>query len=80
MLFYYQEKWTEVASMKVPRAGVCVIAVNGFLYATGGRTASYEAAAPVTSDSVEVYNPHVDTWTETANMITSRCEGGVAVL
>ncbi|XP_070601893.1 actin-binding protein IPP [Erythrolamprus reginae] len=77
---FEEEKWTDVASMKVPRAGVCVIAVNGFLYATGGRTASYEAAAPVTSDSVEVYNPHVDTWTETANMITSRCEGGVAIL
>ncbi|XP_063153921.1 actin-binding protein IPP isoform X1 [Candoia aspera] len=77
---FEEEKWMEVASMKVPRAGVCVVTVNGFLYATGGRTASYDAAAPVTSDSVEVYNPHMDTWTETANMITSRCEGGVAVL
>lgn len=66
--------------MKTPRAGVCVIAVNGFLYVTGGRTASYDTAAPVTSDSVEVYNPHTDSWIETANMITSRCEGGVAVL
>lgn len=70
----------EVASMKAPRAGVCVAVVNGLLYAAGGRTASYDSAAPVTSDSVEVYNPHVDAWTEIANMITSRCEGGVAVL
>ncbi|KAL7985136.1 hypothetical protein Chor_003706 [Crotalus horridus] len=77
---FEEEKWTEVASMKVPRAGVCVIAVNGFLYVTGGRIASYDTAAPVTSDSVEVYNPHTDSWIETANMITSRCEGGVAVL
>lgn len=66
--------------MKVARAGVCVTAVNGLLYVTGGRTASYNLAAPVTSDSVEVYNPHMDTWTEIANMITSRCDGGVAVL
>ncbi|XP_044297652.1 actin-binding protein IPP isoform X1 [Varanus komodoensis] len=77
---FEEEKWVEVASMKAPRAGVCVVAVNGLLYATGGRTASYDSAAPVTSDSVEVYNPHTDTWTEIANMITSRCEGGIAVL
>ncbi|XP_042318764.1 actin-binding protein IPP isoform X2 [Sceloporus undulatus] len=77
---FEEEKWVEVASMKAPRAGVCVVAVNGLLYAIGGRTASYDSAAPVTSDSVEVYNPHMDAWTEIANMITSRCEGGVAVL
>lgn len=66
--------------MKIPRAGVCVVAVNGRLYASGGRAPSPDFAAPVTSDSVEVYNPHMDSWTEIANMITSRCEGGVAVL
>ncbi|NXH12402.1 IPP protein, partial [Bucco capensis] len=77
---FEEEKWVEVASMKIPRAGVCVVAVNGFLYASGGRAPSHDFAAPVTSDSVEVYNPHMDSWTEIANMITSRCEGGVAVL
>ncbi|NXT85813.1 IPP protein, partial [Zapornia atra] len=77
---FEEEKWVEVASMKVPRAGVCVVAVNGFLYASGGRAPSPDFAAPVTCDSVEVYNPVMDTWTETANMITSRCEGGIAVL
>ncbi|XP_068809100.1 actin-binding protein IPP isoform X2 [Struthio camelus] len=77
---FEEEKWVEVASMKMPRAGVCVVAVNGFLYASGGRAPSHDFAAPVTSDSVEVYNPHMDSWTEIANMITSRCEGGVAVL
>ncbi|XP_050817799.1 actin-binding protein IPP [Gopherus flavomarginatus] len=77
---FEEEKWVEVAPMKVPRAGVCVVAVNGLLYASGGRASSHDFAAPVTSDSVEVYNPHLDTWTEIANMITSRCEGGVAVL
>ncbi|XP_019356931.1 PREDICTED: actin-binding protein IPP [Gavialis gangeticus] len=77
---FEEEKWVEVASMKVPRAGVCVVAVNGLLYAIGGRASSHDFAAPVTSDTVEVYNPHLDAWTEIANMITSRCEGGVAVL
>ncbi|TRY95530.1 hypothetical protein DNTS_010987 [Danionella cerebrum] len=75
-----EEKWEEVASMSVPRAGVTVAAVNGLLYAVGGRTYSRDFSAPVTVDSVEIYDPHLDTWTEIGNMITSRCDGGVAVL
>ncbi|XP_074859282.1 actin-binding protein IPP isoform X2 [Carettochelys insculpta] len=77
---FEEEKWVEVAPMKLPRAGLCVVAVNGLLYASGGRASSHDFAAPGTLDSVEVYNPHIDTWTEIPNMITSRCEGGMAVL
>lgn len=75
-----QEKWVEVASMSTARAGVSVSAVNGFLYAIGGRAASRDFSAPVTVDSVEIYDPHLDTWSEVGNMITSRCDGGLAVL
>lgn len=75
-----EEKWVEVAPMSTPRAGVSVSAVNGFLYAVGGRAASRDFSAPVTVDSVEIYDPHLDTWTEVGNMITSRCDGGLAVL
>ncbi|MGH0135735.1 UNVERIFIED_CONTAM: hypothetical protein FKN15_050779 [Acipenser sinensis] len=75
-----EEKWVEVAPMGVARAGVSVTAVNGLLYAVGGRASSRDFSAPVTVDSVEIYDPHLDTWTEIGNMITSRCDGGVAVL
>ncbi|XP_055497678.1 actin-binding protein IPP [Leucoraja erinacea] len=75
-----EEKWFEVSSMNVARAGVSVIAVNGLLYAAGGRTSGRDSSAPVTLDSVEAYDPHTDTWMEIGNMITSRCDGGVAVL
>ncbi|XP_072543166.1 actin-binding protein IPP [Salminus brasiliensis] len=75
-----EEKWVEVSSMAVARAGVSVAAVNGLLYAVGGRASSRDFSAPVTVDSVEIYDPHLDTWTEIGNMITSRCDGGVAVL
>nr|XP_057923283.1 actin-binding protein IPP [Doryrhamphus excisus]XP_057923284.1 actin-binding protein IPP [Doryrhamphus excisus] len=75
-----EEKWLEVAPMSTPRAGVSVSAVNGLLYAVGGRAASRNFSAPVTVDSVEIYDPHLDTWTEVGNMITSRCDGGLAVL
>ncbi|KFO20880.1 Actin-binding protein IPP [Fukomys damarensis] len=77
---FEEEKWVEVASMKVPRAGMCVVAVNGLLYVAGGRSSIHDFSAPGTLDSVEVYNPHSDTWTEIGKMITSRCEAGVAVL
>ncbi|XP_072366925.1 actin-binding protein IPP isoform X2 [Scyliorhinus torazame] len=75
-----EEQWFEVSPMKMARAGVSVIAVNGLLYAVGGRTSGRDSSAPVTLDSVEVYDPHTDTWMEIGNMITSRCDGGVAVL
>ncbi|XP_053549558.1 actin-binding protein IPP [Bombina bombina] len=77
---FEEEKWVEVAPMKAPRAGVSVVSVNGLLYAAGGRASTQNFSAPVTSDSVEVYNPHTDTWTDIGSMITSRCEGGLAVL
>lgn len=80
VLVFLQEKWVEVASMSTARAGVSVSAVNGLLYAVGGRAASRDFSAPVTVDSVEIYDPHLDTWTEVGNMITSRCDGGLAVL
>ncbi|XP_030218736.1 actin-binding protein IPP [Gadus morhua] len=75
-----EERWVEVASMCTARAGVSVAAVNGLLYAVGGRATSRDFSAPVTVDSVEVYDPHLDTWTEVGNMIASRCDGGLAVL
>ncbi|MEE6495170.1 hypothetical protein FKM82_001971 [Ascaphus truei] len=77
---FEEERWVEVAPIKIPRAGVSVVSVNGLLYAAGGRATGQDFSAPVTSDCVEVYNPHTDTWTEIGSMITSRCEGGLAVL
>ncbi|KAM4721951.1 actin-binding protein IPP isoform 1-T2 [Rhinophrynus dorsalis] len=77
---FEEEQWVEVAPMKNPRAGVSVVCVNGLLYAAGGRATIQNFSAPVTSDSVEVYNPHTDSWTEIGSMIASRCEGGLAVL
>lgn len=75
-----QERWVDVASLSVPRAGVSVAVVNGLLYAVGGRNSGRDFSAPVTVDMVEVYDPNLDTWTLMGNMITSRCDGGVAVL
>ncbi|NP_001165002.2 actin-binding protein IPP [Xenopus tropicalis] len=77
---FEEEQWVEVAPMKIPRCGVSVVSVNGLLYAAGGRSIKQNFTAPVTTDTVEVYNPHTDSWTDIGIMITSRCEGGLAVL
>lgn len=42
-------KWTEVAPMAKRRAGVGVVALNGYLYAVGG----FDDASPL--DTVERY-------------------------
>lgn len=69
-----------MAPMLTRRTGLCVVSVNGLLYAIGGRTDSDQFVAPVTLDSIECYNPDTDTWAELGYMPTSRCEGGAAVL
>ncbi|XP_076353062.1 actin-binding protein IPP-like [Tachypleus tridentatus] len=75
-----ENKWTEVTSVKTARAGASVISVNGRLLVIGGRTSSDEFSAPVTLNTVEVYDPETNSWTESTHMPTSRCEAGVAVL
>jgi len=69
-----------VSSMSAARAGVAVAAVNGLVYAFGGRTSSSEFCAPVTLASVECYSPECDEWTDGGLMPVGRCEAGVAVL
>uniref|UniRef100_A0A8C5QBP8 Intracisternal A particle-promoted polypeptide n=1 Tax=Leptobrachium leishanense TaxID=445787 RepID=A0A8C5QBP8_9ANUR len=61
---FEEEQWVEVAPMRNRRAGVSVINVSGMLYAVGGRASVQNFSAPVTFDSVEIYDPHSDSWTE----------------
>jgi N-acetylneuraminic acid mutarotase len=69
-----------VTSLTTPRAGVAVAAVNGLIYAIGGRTSSNEFSAPTTLSSVECYSPETDEWSDVGTMPVSRCEAGIAVL
>jgi hypothetical protein len=70
-----------LSPMKNERAGVSVAAVNGLLYAIGGRsTPSSLFGAPSTLSTVECYDPQNDRWFEIGPMPTGRCEAGVAVI
>lgn len=75
-----QDEWIFVSSMSTARAGVAVAAVNGLVYAFGGRTSSSEYCAPVTLASVECYNPETDEWMDAGQMPVGRCEAGITVL
>ncbi|ELU11985.1 hypothetical protein CAPTEDRAFT_144257 [Capitella teleta] len=75
-----KNSWSLVTPMSTARAGASVCAVNGFLYVIGGRTSSGEFTAPSTLNSVECYDPHMDTWVMMGAMPSSRCEAGIAVM
>jgi len=77
---YAQDEWMYVSPMSTARAAVAVAAVNGLMYAFGGRTSSSEFCSPVTLASVECYYPDLDEWQDVGQMPVARCEAGIAVL
>ncbi len=66
MGFAEEGKWTKKAAMPTARYSLSASAVNGKIYAIGGRN---EAG---TLSIVEEYNPTTDTWTRKADMPTAR--------
>ena len=63
-------KWAKKAEMPTPRSDLCVAAVNGLIYAFGGR----DTKNVVRLATVEVYNPATDTWKKLGDMPTAREE------
>ena len=58
-----------VAPMLMPRGGVGVAGLGGYLYAVGGN----DGAASL--QSVERYNPHTNKWSRVASMNRRRAGG-----
>lgn len=58
--------WNTVAPMQLPRGGVGVAGLGGYLYAVGGNDGR------ASLHSVERYNPHTDKWIEVASMNRKR--------
>jgi N-acetylneuraminic acid mutarotase len=69
--------WTTKASMPTPRAELGVVAINGILYAVGGRNGNLNPAILTT---VEAYDPSTDTWTTKASTPADRENLGVAAI
>ena len=58
--------WNTVAPMQLPRGGVGVAGLGGYLYAVGGNDGR------ASLHSVERYNPHTDKWIEVSSMNRKR--------
>lgn len=56
------DSWSAVAPMLMPRGGVGLAGLRGYLYAVGGN----DGAASL--QSVERYNPHTNKWSRVAPM------------
>ncbi|ESP05145.1 hypothetical protein LOTGIDRAFT_103262 [Lottia gigantea] len=74
------DEWSVVPPLSMKRAGPSVIGVNGLLYVIGGRYYPDQYSAPITTDSMECYDPSSNKWVQMSNMPSSRCEAGAVVL
>src|SRR6266699_715080 len=73
------EFWTRLAYLPTPRQFLAAGAVNGTLYAVGGRNPDPTGTTLVVG-TVEAYDPVTDTWTARAAMPTPRADLAVAVV
>jgi N-acetylneuraminic acid mutarotase len=71
------DTWAKRADMPTARQGIRAAAVDGIIYAIGGRG---EANVEILSAAVEAYDPATDTWTSKADMPTARTQTGIAVV
>jgi N-acetylneuraminic acid mutarotase len=73
--------WRPRAPMPTARNHLGAAALNGKIYAIGGRlTAAFSIVMPGQTDAVQEYDPAADSWATKAPMPTPRSGGAVAVL
>lgn len=72
-------EWSSAAPMLIGRGWARAEAVDGKLYVIGGYTGNWFDGFEL-SDSIEVYDPAVDTWSETSTVPTTRRDFSTAVV
>ena len=70
----YQQRWQELASMSVPRAGLAAASYSNGIYAIAGQTSE----GP--TNLVERFDPQTNTWTKLADKPTAVSEVSAVVL
>ena len=68
----HTNRWTQLAPMSRPRAGIGATALDGRIYAIGG----FDGAQRL--DIVEMYDPRMNVWSEVASL--QSCRDGVCVM
>lgn len=68
------QQWSSIRSMITPRAWPAVAIYDNNIYVMGG----YDGTNRLRS--VEVYDPHLDSWSRASNMNVARAGCGAAVV
>jgi hypothetical protein len=75
------DEWYEVSPMKTPRVGAIAAQMNKKLYVMGGYNGDPKDDDPDRMlDSVEVYDPELDTWKDVTPMKQARRFSGIAMI
>ncbi|EDV26409.1 uncharacterized protein TRIADDRAFT_22276 [Trichoplax adhaerens] len=80
---YYNPKdntWTPIRNMNYHRYKLGLVALNGYLFAIGGKSYDFECGNSFVTNSVERYDPEADEWIEITAMSEKRFAAGVATM
>lgn len=72
--------WEVVSQLPTGRSGFSTAVVDGKIYVIGGTLLENESSGPFGLSTVEVYNPHNNSWKKIADMPTPRSNAGAAVV
>ena len=74
------KKWETVSQLPTGRSAFSTAVVDGKIYLIGGTLFENESSGPFGLSTVEVYNPHNNSWKRVADMPTPRSNAGAAVV
>ena len=74
------KKWEVVSQLPTGRSAFSTAVVDGKIYLIGGTLLENESGGPFGLSTVEVYDPHNNSWKKVADMPTPRSHAGAAVV
>ena len=74
------KKWEVISQLPTGRSAFSAAVVDGKIYVIGGTLFENESSGPFGLSTVEVYDPHNNSWKKVADMPTPRSNAGAAVV
>ncbi len=74
------KKWEGVSQLPTGRSAFSTAVVDGKIYVIGGTLLENESSGPFGLSTVEVYDPHNNSWKKVADMPMPRSNAGAAVV
>ena len=73
-------EWEVISQLPIGRSAFSTAVVDGKIYLIGGTLLENESSGPFGLSTVEVYDPHNNSWKKVADMPTPRSTAGAAVV